>query len=65
MKTPTEEMNCCGATNKEKCTKPPCPCNLDCYSPQELKFLRSKDKYAIFDKQARTLLPYFEGNQNV
>lgn len=28
-------IGCCGATSKEDCVRPPCPCNLSAYSPDE------------------------------
>lgn len=36
MKTPAEEVGCCKASSKSTCVKPPCPCNLDQYSHDEL-----------------------------
>lgn len=35
-----EIVGCCRAVGKEECSRPPCPCNLDAYSPAELRELR-------------------------
>lgn len=32
--TPAQQVGCCLASVKEDCTRPPCPCNLDAYSPR-------------------------------
>ncbi len=40
--TPAESVGCCRAASKEACTRPPCPCNLNCWTRDELDALRRK-----------------------
>lgn len=40
MRTIAEQEGCCLAQAKDDCTRPPCPCNMDAYSPQELRALK-------------------------
>lgn len=35
-------VNCCRAGSKEDCKRPPCPCNMSAYSPDELRQLKQK-----------------------
>jgi hypothetical protein len=34
------QMGCCLASCKEDCKRPPCPCNLNCWSPYEREQIR-------------------------
>lgn len=45
--TPAEAAGCCGASSKNTCTRPPCPCNMEAWTPQEiydLEVARRKEK---------------------
>lgn len=46
-----QSVGCCGAASKEDCTRPPCPCNVDAYSPQELRALRQPRRSKLTAEQ--------------
>lgn len=37
---------CCGAPDKERCTRPPCPCNMSAYSSDELREIEEMRRIA-------------------
>ncbi len=41
--TPAQQAGCCLASSKEECKRPPCPCNLDAWTPGELRHLQLKE----------------------
>ena len=42
-------LKCCGALAKELCTWAPCPANVDCYSPGELREFIAEDAWRVDD----------------
>lgn len=54
METAAEHAGCCLAQSKEDCTRPPCPCNMDAYSPQELRALKVRSSYSPRELRALT-----------
>lgn len=52
--TPWQHAGCCGASSKETCAQPPCPCNLEAWTPQELTDLAA-ERRKTFENEAETL----------
>lgn len=38
---------CCRANNKDDCTWAPCPANVDCYTPAELREFVAEDAHRV------------------
>jgi hypothetical protein len=50
--------NCCGASCKEDCRTPPCPCNMDHWSLYELRELEMCDRISeAFKRPAKIVYP--------
>jgi hypothetical protein len=42
-------LKCCGALSKASCSWAPCPANVDCYSPTELRAFIAEDAHRMDD----------------
>lgn len=52
-------LKCCGEWwgGKDACTWAPCPANMDCYSPEELRAFMDQDPHRVDDAIAIWLMP--------